>query len=176
MIEKNDYKILVISDTHGDYRRINEVIKKEYPFDVMIHCGDAQLELDMVLDRRNDYELYAVKGNCDSYSNLPYVITPRICGTRFYITHGHRLDVDYSLNPIIREGLREAAGVVLFGHSHLPMIRHLQEENMLLLNPGSLKLPRQYPRVPTYALIKLKKGEKPEAKIIKCSFPEFSFA
>ena len=175
MNDKTNYRILVISDTHGDYRRMNDVIKKEYPFDILIHCGDAQLGLDAVLERRNDYELYAVKGNCDTFANLPYVMTPRVGGTRLYLTHGHRLDVDYSMNPIIKEALRDKAGVVIFGHTHHPFLRFLEDENMLLLNPGSLKLPRQYPRIPTYALLEIKEGERPGAQIIRCDPPRYAW-
>ena len=33
-------KILIVSDTHGYNGSMYEVIEKEAPFDMMIHCGD----------------------------------------------------------------------------------------------------------------------------------------
>ena len=168
MEEKSKYRVLVISDTHGDYRRMNEIIRKEFPFDALIHCGDAGLSLDAVLELRDSYELYAVKGNCDSFCNLASVITPRLGKHRLYLTHGHRMGVDDSLKPLLREGLRNGADVVLFGHTHRAVCRYYNEVQILALNPGSLKLPRQYPRIPTYAVLTLEDGKRPEAEIIEC--------
>ena len=172
MEDKKKYRILVISDTHGDYRRMNAIVNREFPFDALIHCGDAQLSLDSILDLRDSYDVFAVKGNCDSFSNLAYVMTPRIGTTRLYLTHGHRLDVDYSLRPLMKEGMREGAGVVLYGHTHRPVKKWFEEQEILLLNPGSLKSPRQHPRVPTYAILTLEEGRIPDAEIIEC--PEWA--
>ena len=46
--------------------------------------------------------------------------------------------------------------VVMFGHTHVPLIK--EKKDMLLLNPGSISLPRQSGREKTY--IVLRAGEK----------------
>ena len=34
-------KILVVSDSHGARRHLQEIIDRERPFDYLIHCGDG---------------------------------------------------------------------------------------------------------------------------------------
>ena len=57
--------------------------------------------------------------------------------------------------------LKKGADIVMYGHTHKPMIQ--QEEKLLVLNPGSLSLPRQEGHRPTYILLELEKG-----KLAKC--------
>ena len=35
-------KILIVSDTHGQEKNLEEVLKKEEPIDALIHLGDLE--------------------------------------------------------------------------------------------------------------------------------------
>ena len=37
-------KILIVSDTHGQEKNLEEVLKKEEPIDALIHLGDLGAE------------------------------------------------------------------------------------------------------------------------------------
>jgi putative phosphoesterase len=66
--------------------------------------------------------------------------------------------VKYELQTLISWGLEQDAEVVMFGHTHTPCLKY--EQNMTILNPGSISLPRQEPHVPTFTMIEIdKKGE-----------------
>ena len=39
-------KVLIVSDTHGKENTLDEVLLRETPFDVLIHCGDVEGQED----------------------------------------------------------------------------------------------------------------------------------
>ena len=49
-------------------------------------------------------------------------------------------NVKYGLADLVRAGQEMQANVVLFGHTHIPMVDY--REGMHLMNPGSLGMPR----------------------------------
>ena len=51
----------------------------------------------------------------------------------------------------------EACDVVLFGHTHMPLVT--EEDGVLFVNPGSVALPRQADRRRTYAVINVENGK-----------------
>jgi len=83
----------------------------------------------------------AVRGNCDSEVDQMLLEFPIMGdfatvfaeGTRFFVTHGHRL-LGEDLPPL-------APGtVVVSGHTHLPGLR--TEGGLTFFNPGSVSLPK----------------------------------
>ncbi len=163
---KNSRKILVVSDTHGDYRRLDYVIEQEKPFDMLIHCGDIQGDIGALLEGA-DYPYYAVKGNCDTFSSLPELLTLKVGYYQLMITHGHKLDVKYSKKLLLYEARKNHADVVLFGHTHIPEVYRVKDQGTLVVNPGSLAYPGQFPRVPTYAVLTISEDDLPSAVIRK---------
>lgn len=139
-------QILIISDTH--YLRKNDLNKffKQFPhIHHIIHCGDIYMTYEV-----HDFpQMIICKGNND------FVDIPRIChftidNIRFTITHGNLRN--YAYNPLLLKELLEdyPADVICFGHSHIPYL-HI-EEDLMIINPGSLSLSRSYPRINTYAI------------------------
>ncbi|MEE1113819.1 MAG: metallophosphoesterase [Eubacterium sp.] len=143
-------KILVISDTHGHAGRLWDVLNRTGQVDALIHCGDVEGQEDEIRDLA-DCPCYMVTGNNDWDSVLPDEITATIDDYRIWITHGHRYGV--SLGPEMLRDEAESKGIDLcfFGHTHRPMVE--TENNLTLINPGSLTYPRQLGRKPTYVLI-----------------------
>ena len=160
------YKILVVSDTHGENGLLKKVVSREKPLDLLIHCGDVQGDLQDVL-KGESFPCWAVKGNCDPFRDLPEVLTLRIGSSHLMITHGHKLDVKYSRRLLLYEAGKNHADIVLYGHTHIPEVRRDAARGLLVVNPGSLTFPGQFPRVPTYAVLTIPEEGEPEAVIRK---------
>lgn len=145
-------KYLVISDTHGRHTNLLRVLQKVGTLDGVFHLGDVesgQAFIESVLS----CPLYLVAGNNDFYSDAPKELTLRLEGYTFFLTHGHRQQVYYGTDRLYYAGLAEGADVILYGHTHYPMQEY--EGKVLILNPGSLSLPRQPGRRPTYAILEI---------------------
>ena len=81
---------------------------------------------------------------------------------RALITHGHMYGVSMGYQRIWEEGLERGVDAVMFGHTHRPMLE--EDEDLILLNPGSLSYPRQKGRQRSYIVMEKEKGKKPSAK------------
>ncbi|MCR5093460.1 MAG: metallophosphoesterase [Lachnospiraceae bacterium] len=149
-------KIVIISDTHGDNRVIDQIIEeeeKEAPFEYLIHCGDSETSLKKYMDPSNPYKFLAVRGNCDFSSSLPSVLVERILFYNVFITHGHRENVSYGDHDLLETGLANRADIILYGHTHVP--EFCERDGVLLINPGSPTKPRNERRDRTYAVLTL---------------------
>ena len=105
-----------------------------------------------VISMLNDMkkEIYAVRGNCEAEVDqmvLQFPVMADYCilnldGRTFYATHGHI----YNENnlPPIQEG-----DILIHGHTHV--LKAEQKEGYVLLNPGSVSIPKEG-NPPTYAI------------------------
>lgn len=155
-------KILIVSDTHGRNSGIEEAIEREKPFARIIHLGDAEGYEDYI-EELAGCPLEVVAGNNDRFSYLPKEKTLLIGDLNIFITHGHYYCVNAGCDGIRREGVRRGADIVMFGHTHMPLIR--EEGKITLINPGSLSYPRQPGRKPSYIVMETAQGKKPEFEI-----------
>jgi len=155
-------KILVVSDTHGYNDKMYEVIKKESPFDILIHCGDIEGEYDR-LRAKVDCRLFVVAGNNDYDPDMDRVKVVEFGGYRAVITHGHRYHLYSGLDPLFYLAAENHADYVFFGHTHVPVIH--EEGPVTLINPGSLTYPRQHGRQSTYIVGQAENGKRPEFEI-----------
>lgn len=146
-------KILVFSDTHGRINTTINLIKAQNP-DMIIHLGDLVKDAEDLNSVFNDIRFEYVAGNNDFYSNVPYEKIINIDNKKIFITHGHKYRVKYGLDDIISKGETEKVDCILFGHTHEGFER--MENNILLLNPGSISIPRNNP---SYGLIEIKNNE-----------------
>ncbi len=124
-------KILVIADSHGDRARLQEIIDREQPFDVLIHCGDGAHDLDRVVLPQN-IEVLSVAGNMDRAGGKR-LIEAALNGVRFLVCHGDRFAVHYDYDRLLDEGLRRGADIICCGHTHIPC---LLPHPPVLFNPG----------------------------------------
>ncbi len=143
-------KCLVVSDSHGD-RDILVQLLAAYrgKVDAFFHCGDSELAADdAVFD-----EMAVVRGNMDFDDQFPAVVTQTVAGVPVYMTHGHLVGVNMGLSYLLADAKAANAQLVFFGHTHqLGVERH---DGMLVLNPGSISLPRgEFTRLGgTYAIV-----------------------
>ena len=127
--------IAVISDSHGNKDSINKIKKKISNADVLLFLGDGENDLAEIT---NDFtgEVFAVRGNCDITGKYPEEQILEIQGKKIFICHGHRYNVKYGYNSIYYRGKEIGADIVLFGHSHIPIIE--EYDGIVLMNPGSI--------------------------------------
>lgn len=150
-------KYLIASDIHGSAYFANKLIERYKAEgadrlvllgDILYHGPRNDLPKDYcpkeVIPLLNAYknEILCVRGNCDSevdqmvlefpclaeYAVLP--VGDRLC----YLTHGHHYGPD-NLPPMAKGDL------LLSGHIHVPVCRG--QDGVMLLNPGSVSLPKE---------------------------------
>ena len=132
-------KILVTSDTHGIYDSISDYILMHDDIDLLIHAGDG-IDDCKYINYETGIDYYAVKGNNDYISNESYEKVIEIEGRKIFLTHGHKQYVSFGYNNIIESALENECDIAIFGHTH--KFLNTTKSNILLLNPGSVSLPR----------------------------------
>lgn len=143
-------RVLVVSDSHGRTEYLKEAIEKVEP-DLMIHCGDTEGQDDYISSLFQG-PIYFVRGNCDNFSKKSEKLCLTLGAHKVMITHGHRYGVGFDLQNIEYAAESEGADVVLFGHTHVPLL--IQEaDGMVVMNPGSIALPRGEVHRPSYGVI-----------------------
>ncbi len=129
-------KILVVSDTHGDFYNLKKAVEACRDAEVIIHCGDSRDELEFIKMTNTDKAFYCVKGNCDLGSTLPGEEEIVIEGKKIFITHGHNYNVKMSLYPLTCAARERNADLVVYGHTHTALADY--DDGLHILNPGSL--------------------------------------
>lgn len=163
-------KILIISDSHGWTEEL-ETVKQRHKdeVDYMIHCGDS--ELPNTSPEISGF--VTVRGNCDHKDQFPEEASVTACGRKLFVTHGHLYSVKSTLMNLYYRAKEVQADIVCFGHSHLLGMECI--DDILFLNPGSIRMPRGR-KDQTYIILELKqdgaevfvyelnKGELPELR------------
>ena len=159
-------KLMIASDIHGSAyycRKMLDAYKREGADrllllgDILYHGPRNDLPKDYnpkeVIAMLNPMkqELLCVRGNCDTEVDqmvLNFPVMADYCilaidGLTFYATHGHV----YNENnlPPFREG-----DILIHGHTHV--LKAEQREGYILLNPGSVSIPKEG-NPPTYAVL-----------------------
>lgn len=143
-------KVLIVSDTHGRNQYLQKTLERVSPIDLMIHLGDIEGGEEYIRSIAG-CPTEMVSGNNDFFNGLPKEKVIRIGKYSVLLTHGHRYGVYYTTSELIEAAVRNHADIVMFGHTHIPMI-NLKEEAWLI-NPGSLALPRQHNRKPSFIIM-----------------------
>lgn len=150
-------KLFFISDIHGSIYYLKKALEffNEEKADYLVILGDIlyhgarnplpqEYSPKEVIDHINSYSdrIIAVRGNCDSevdemvldfpimatYSNILYN------KRRLFLTHGH------IYNEVKLPNLRPG-DILIHGHTHI--LRADKKDNIYILNPGSITLPKE---------------------------------
>ena len=144
-------KYIVVSDSHYN-EKVLEELHQHYPEIPILHCGDSELSDDASVFQY----VTTVAGNCDITSEVkPKERLITVDNEKIFLCHGDRYQVKQSLLPLTLKAKEVGATIALFGHSHLPYCAYDKEKQLLLLNPGSIELPRTYPPIKTYVLLEI---------------------
>lgn len=148
-------KLIVFSDTHGVNFPMREVMTLHQNADLFIHLGDGAPDF-VALCQSRGLPYTAVGGNCDFMSNLPRENTLNLGGRTIFLTHGHNYGVKSALGLLRRRGEEEGADVILFGHTHTPLIEYYSEGHpYYVMNPGALGRSYGFHKA-TYGVIEIK--------------------
>jgi putative phosphoesterase len=145
-------KILIISDTHGRNQNYLKVLSRVSPIDLLIHLGDFEGSEELIESAASCRHEF-VSGNNDFFNGLPKDKVIQIGKYTVFLTHGHRYGVYYGTADIREAAARNNANIVMFGHTHVPMMN--LSDDIWVINPGSLSLPRQTGRIPTYIIMEI---------------------
>ena len=139
-------KVLIISDTHFMRKlQLLQFLSQFNDIDYTIHCGDIYIGY-----KKDDIPNFSIcKGNND-FIDIPSIHHITIDNVNFVFTHGHINSYAYKPETLKELLDKYPSDVICFGHTHVPYI--MQEDNLLIINPGSLALSRTYPKRNTYAI------------------------
>ena len=128
-------RILVLSDTHGDFNSMLRAIDAQKNAEVIIHCGDGKAQVDALAEKFPDKKIIAVRGNCDFGAKYPDVQNVEVGGKKIFVTHGHLFQVKFTPYNLICAARENKADIVCFGHTHCAMNEY--EDGLYIMNPGS---------------------------------------
>jgi len=119
-------KILLVSDSHGDYESLDRLYKAYPNMDLYLHAGDSEQ------DEWSLKPFISVRGNCDHYYDFPnYLVIPSPQGN-IYIQH-----TPFISSSVISE---HKAKIVIHGHTHCR--RNEKRNGILYINPGAISYAR----------------------------------
>ena len=145
-------KVLIVSDTHGRDENLEIVINREAPFDMLVHCGDVEGR-EFYIEALAECPCSIVSGNNDFFSDLPREEEFWIGEYHILITHGHYYGVSVGTERLKEEAMLRGIDIVMYGHTHRPEID--MEDQVTVLNPGSLSYPRQIGRRPSFLMMEI---------------------
>lgn len=150
-------KVLIVSDSHGRTHYLDKAIAMVGNIDYILHLGDLEGDEDY-LPLVAYCEVVMVSGNNDYFTRVNREELITIGKYTIFLTHGHRYQVYYGLDTIKEAAKNRGANIVMFGHTHMPLID--LSEPVWAINPGSISLPRQEGRNPSFILMEIdREGE-----------------
>lgn len=159
-------KYMFASDIHGSAYYCRKMLEayKEEKAERLVLLGDllyhgprndlpreyAPKEVIPMLNEKKR-EIYAVRGNCEAEVDqmvLEFPVLADYCilsvdGKTIYATHGHVYNQDHL--PPVQEG-----DILIHGHTHV--LKAEQMDGYILLNPGSVSIPKEG-NPPTYGVL-----------------------
>lgn len=157
-------RVMIVSDTHRKDENLKCALEREMPVDMLIHLGDSEgsehlFQNWLPLSTR----FVAIRGNNDFFSVLEKEREMRIGGHKIFLTHGHYYNVSLDTELLRQETLSRGCDIVMFGHTHKPLIEI--RGGVTLLNPGSISYPRQDGRQCTYLMMETGGGKEPRYEL-----------
>lgn len=169
-------EILCCGDLVGYLPCVNEVFDVIREYDVSCVRGNHdQMVLNGLLTKNhqvNDAIIfsrkYIEKRNLNFLSKLPIHLIKRIDNLEILMMHGGPSDPlnQYVYHDDVQSINLENSNldIVLLGHTHIPMI--CKKSNILIINPGSIGLPRDADPRSSYAII----NSESDVKILKQTY------
>lgn len=146
--------ILLLSDTHGELGRTEEILRMHPLMDAYIHLGDVGFPL------RNLSDFHIVKGNHDKNLRLPYEEIISLGERRVLCLHGNMFDeetvqevlsrtenfngdmmevfMSTLYGKLVKYAVEKKCDTVFFGHTHHQCFERIND--VVLINPGSVFL------------------------------------
>lgn len=153
----------IISDTHGNWSAVDNVVSIAQKMDMWLHCGDCVPDA-AYLQELVSVPVYGVAGNCDwPTGKTCYERIVDAAGHKIFLTHGHNYGVRYTQEYIMEAAESQGADIAIFGHTH--MVEYLPG-SPLVLNPGSASRPRDERRG-SFMIMELTENTTPKITVIR---------
>ncbi|PIC76366.1 YfcE family phosphodiesterase [Sporosarcina sp. P19] len=158
-------KIVITGDTHIPSRGSvlpSRLTKECITADLVLHTGDWQ-SLDVVQMLSEFAEVKGVSGNVDGEDikeQFPLQQVVQAGHAKIGLVHGHG-EKKTTEKRAIEAFEGEPLDVIIFGHSHIPLLRYMNKT--LLLNPGS---PTDKRKLPHYSFAILHIEEEIRAELV----------
>ncbi len=129
------YKLVVISDIHHDFARLERLLPVINSADYLVFCGDG---VNDVLRIRGliTVPIVCVRGNNDFSSDIAEIAGLKFGDTRALVTHGHKFNVRHGVAQLVNMAEMKNCKLVFYGHTH--MYCDVVERGVHLINPGAL--------------------------------------
>ncbi|MCL2373518.1 MAG: YfcE family phosphodiesterase [Defluviitaleaceae bacterium] len=155
-------KALVVSDTHGKLRGLEQLLQRYSPLvNTVIHLGDYCRDLLGLKASYPGLDMITVAGAMDFGHET--IVERTAHGRKILMVHGHMHNVKESMSTLTNLAYRENANVCLFGHTHLQTM--YEDEGILFMNPGSVTEPRAS-RIIGYGLLEISADGKLRAEVL----------
>lgn len=127
--------ILVLSDSHGNRRSIEQLFPIMEESDVIIHLGDTSQDGSFIKAKFPD-KTYILNGNCDIMRAGENEITLEVEGLKILACHGHLYSVKSTPQKLVNRAKELGCTVALYGHTHSAFEREI--DGVLTINPGTM--------------------------------------
>ncbi len=141
-------RILVVSDSHGRWGCLLDVINKQPTAELVIHLGDGAGDVTDIMTMHKK-PVVSVEGNCDFCTSAPPLKLIEAGGKKIFATHGHLYGVKKDTRRLSEAARERGADICLYGHTHTAELTF--EDGLYIINPGSIAVPRDGKR--SYATI-----------------------
>lgn len=142
-------RVAVVADSHNMFSRLPIAVEKLGRVDMLFHLGDYAIDAERISEELGGVPYFCVKGNNDTGSVYPERRIELVDDAWIMLVHGDRF---HNLYQLINTARENRCGAVLFGHTHVPLLQANGE--LLIVNPGSLSLPRRGAK-PSCALLEV---------------------
>ncbi|MDE6200807.1 MAG: YfcE family phosphodiesterase [Clostridiales bacterium] len=131
------YKLVVISDTHHDMARLEQLLPIINSADYLVFCGDGVSDV-LWLRGRITVPIVCVKGNNDIGLNVQITDLASVAfgKTKALVTHGHKFGVRQGVGKVLGMAIMKDCKLVFFGHTHRYM--DFLQGGVHFINPGAL--------------------------------------
>ncbi|MDE6505514.1 MAG: metallophosphoesterase [Clostridia bacterium] len=126
---------VVISDSHGNISRLNELKTIFAESDYIIHLGDTSSDGSAVRSEFPD-KTAVINGNCDFIKLGEDEAVIEIENVKIFATHGHLYSVKSTLSKLAARAKELNCSIALYGHTH--SAREDVIGGVTLINPGNL--------------------------------------
>ena len=131
-------RVIVISDTHRDFRTLRRIVDKHRgEAGLFLHLGDGAREIDDLLALYPDLPFEAVRGNCDFASRWPITHVTMAEDVKIFLCHCYTF---HSVGEIAAQARKNGCRIALYGHTHRGDTHY--DEGIYVMNPGSPSQPR----------------------------------
>lgn len=138
--DPNSTKIIIVSDNHMKTDGLKKVLEYHADeADYFLHCGDSNLNHDHEMMK----SFITVKGNTDCIQKYQVEEEVRLAnGELIWIVHGHAHQVARGVDALLQSAKMSESvpSIILYGHTHMIDVQMI--DGCLIINPGSISVPR----------------------------------